>query len=422
MLGRFVTASTFVLVALVSAVPMAAAAPATERVRVIVAFEDAVQSVADEARALGRRYGFTVRHVYGTALRGFSATVPARAVSALAAHPKVAAVEVDTLQSTAEQSVPTGIDRIETDKNPSITTTGAGVTVNVPIAVLDTGIDPHPDLNLAGGYGATGQGWNDYAGHGTHVAGTVAARDNGQGVVGVAPGAPVWSVRVCMETGCWYSDIVEGIDWVAARKSDFKRGRSTGINFGAANYSITSADSSRNCRRPADVVHRAICGLVNQGVVFVMAAGNDARQKTAYPVAFTVASVADFDGRAGGIGAQTCWGGSEADDTLSDFSNWGVDIAAPGTCINSTYKGGGYATMNGTSMATPHVTGAVALYLHATKRAPATSTSGVTSIESAIRNAALSQSHACGYRNERGSSEKLLFVNASTFAGSGACE
>ena len=419
---RVLSGSVAGLVAALAVTLSAAAVPTTPRVRVIVAFQDDVSAPIRLAKQLGERHGFAARHVYDTALKGFAAEVPARAVAALASNPAVAAVEMDIRQSLSAQTLPTGINRVEVDRNQTVSTGGTGTAVNVPIAVLDTGIlSTHPDLNVAGGYGATGQGSGDYHGHGTHVAGTIAAKDNGEGVVGVAPGAPVWSVRVCMESGCWYSDIVEGIDWVAARKSDFKRGRSTGINFAAANYSITSADSNRNCRRPADMVHRAICGLVNQGVVFVMAAGNDARQKTAYPVAFSVASIADFDGRSGGFGSPTCWGG-EGDDTLSDFSNWGVDIAAPGTCILSAYKDGGYATMSGTSMATPHVTGAVALYLHATKRQPATSSSGVSSIENEILAGALSQSHACGYLNERGSSEKLLFVNATNLGGTGSCD
>jgi subtilisin len=401
-----------------------AVASAASRTSVIVVFDDSVADPAVLAGQLGRAHGFTARHVYGTALKGFVASVPARAMAALVANPRVVAVEAETVESIVDQSLPTGIDRIEVDKNPTVTTNGTGSkAVNIPIAIIDTGIQPnHPDLNVAGGFAAAGSTWSDGNGHGTHVAGTAAAKDNGTGVVGVAPGAPVWAVRVCGNGGmCMSGDIVKGIDWVAARKADFKANRSGGINFAAANFSISSADSNNSCSNPANTTHRAICGLVNQGVVFVMAAGNDARAKTAYPVAFAVAAIADFNGKAGGGAAPTCR--ADEDDTLANFSNWGVDIAAPGTCILSTWRNSGYNTISGTSMATPHVTGAVALYIHANASVnPATNATGVASIESAIVGAALAQSNACGYTNERGSGEKLLFVNGAAFGGNGTCE
>jgi subtilisin len=402
-----------------------AATSAAGRTSVIVVFDDSVSDPAALAGQLGRAHDFTARHVYGTALKGFAASIPAGAMAALVANPRVVAVEAETVESIVDQSMPTGIDRIEVDKNPKVTTNGTGSTaVDIPIAIIDTGIQPnHPDLNVAGGFAAApGSGWTDGNGHGTHVAGTAAAKDNGTGVVGVAPGAPVWAVRVCGNGGmCASGDIVKGIDWVAARKADFKANRSGGINFAAANFSISSADSNNSCSNPANTTHRAICGLVNQGVVFVMAAGNDGRAKAAYPVAFAVAAIADFNGKAGGGAAQTCR--ADEDDTLANFSNWGVDIAAPGTCILSTWLNSGYNTISGTSMATPHVTGAVALYIHANGSVnPATNATGVANIESAIVGAALAQSHACGYTNERGSGEKLLFVNGSAFGGNGACD
>lgn len=406
--------STAVVLGLLWSVAATSAAPRTS---VIVVLDDAVSNPAAIARQLGGAQGFRARHVYGTALKGFSASVPLAAVAALSRNPQVVSVEAETVEQIVAQTTPTGVDRIEVDRRVTL----GGVTVNQPIAIIDTGISAHSDLNLAGGYSAPGGSYSDGNGHGTHVAGTVAARDNGAGVVGVAPGAPVWAVRVCGNSGsCTSGDIVRGIDWVAARKADFKAGLSGGINFAAANFSISSADSNRSCSNPANTTHRAICGLVGQGVVFVMAAGNDARSKTAYPVAFTVAAIADFNGKAGGGAASTCR--SDEDDTLANFSNWGVDIAAPGTCILSTWNNGGYSTISGTSMATPHVTGAVGLYLHATGQAAATNSSGVTAIENAIVAGALAQSHACGYTNERGSSEKLLFVNSTQFGGDGTCE
>jgi subtilisin family serine protease len=158
---------------------------------------------------------------------------------------------------------------------------------------------------------------------------------------------------------------------------------------------------------------------------FNIAAGNDGRLKEAYPEVTAVSALADFDGLAGGDGSPTCR--SDQDDTLADFSNFGpdVDIAAPGVCILSTWKDGGYNTISGTSMATPHMTGAVALYLHANGQAPAQDATGVQAIEDAIYAAAHPQASECGFTNEHagdGSDEPLLFVNHANFNGTGVCE
>jgi len=390
---------------------------------------------ANQARAaqIARELGIDARHAYGTALFGFSGTVPEGRLEALRRDPRVVLVEPDVEQSITSQQVPTGVDRIEADRNPKSGINGSlspRNPVGLDVAIIDTGIDPsHPDLNVGGGVTFAGGGWSDSNGHGTHVAGTVAALDNGVGVVGVAPGARVWAVKVCGNGGmCMTSNIVAGIDWVAARKADFKAGRSGGINFAAANMSISTSDKDTACgvgSTPA--VQRAICGVVNEGVVFVLAAGNDGREKKAYPEAFTVSALADFDGKGGGKGSPTCR--TDVDDRLAGFSNFGptVDIAAPGVCIRSTWPGGGYNTISGTSMAAPHVAGAVALYLHANGGSPATNTAGVTAIRSAITGGAIPANdltnHPCGYTNHRpNSTEPLLFVNGAAFKGTGTCD
>jgi subtilisin len=411
------------------AAPEAAFSHAAAEVAVVVTLDPGFapgSHVANQARAgqIARELGITPGHSYGTALFGFSGTVPQGRLEALQRDPRVLRVEADVEQSITSQVVPTGVDRIETDRNPGAGI-GSGTTVDLDVAILDTGIDPnHPDLNVAGGVTFAGGGWSDSNGHGTHVAGTVAALDNGIGVVGVAPGARVHAVKVCGNGGmCMTSNIVAGIDWVAARKADFLAGRAGGINFAVANMSISTSDKDTPCgvgSTPA--VQQSICNLVNRGVVFVLAAGNDAREKRAYPEAFTVSALADFDGKAGGLGAPTCR--TDVDDRLASFSNWGasVDIAAPGVCIRSTWPGGGYNTISGTSMAAPHAAGAVALYLHANNRGPATDRAGADAIVAAIVGAALAQSHPCGYTNHRGSGEPLLFVNATAFGGDGSCD
>jgi len=180
----------------------------------------------------------------------------------------------------------------------------------------------------------------------THVSGTVAAIDNDIGVVGVAPGARLWAIKVCNFLGiCFTGDIVAGINFVAAQKV------SGAVDFGAANMSLSSTDDSSPCNAGSDAVHLAICGLVGEGVVFVMAAGNEDRLKNAYPEAIAVSALADFDGKGGADGSPTCR--FDQDDTLADFSNYGpsVDIAAPGVCILSTWNDGGTNVLDGTSMA-----------------------------------------------------------------------
>ena len=341
------------------------------------------------------------------------------------------AIEVETIQSTAD-SVPTGIDRVEADRLfPGLATTNA-VSVNLPVAVIDTGLYRHADLNVAGGFNATSgnrDGWGDGNGHGTHVAGTIAARDNGSGVVGVAPGAPVWGVRVC-KTGntCHTSDMVAGIDWIASRKAEANDGAAdgdAGINFAAANMSLTSSDQATTCLEATpDAVHRAICGLVARGVVFVQAAANENRVKNAYPEAVSVSALADFNGNPGGGAAPTCR--TDIDDTRADFSNYGptTDIAAPGVCIQSTWNNGGYAVLSGTSMASPHVAGAVALYLYRNGLAPARNGAEVETLRAAVTGAALPQGDPCSFVSDKasaGSTEPLLFVNGAAFGGDGSC-
>jgi subtilisin len=359
------TAALLALLALLLTLfPMATAAAPSERAastRVIVVFDDDVTNPAAAAADLAGRHGFTTSFVYRHALKGFAAAVPAAAVDALARDPRIAAVELDQLVRLDAQTVPTGIHRTFASTNPNIDIDGSDDhRVDVDVAIIDTGIDlDHPDLNVVASTNCTGggpfrascgSGGDDDNGHGTHVAGTVAALDNDLGVVGMAPGARLHAVKVLRADGSGYlSWVTAGIDWVTARAG-----------------TIEVANMSLGCECSSSAMDQAIAGSVDAGVAYAVAAGNsDADASTHspanHPDVLTVSALADFDGKAGALGSPTCR--NDEDDTLANFSNFGgtIDIAAPGVCILSSVPGGGYDTFSGTSMASPHAAGGLAL-------------------------------------------------------------
>ncbi|MEU7531509.1 S8 family peptidase [Saccharothrix sp. NPDC042600] len=303
-----------------------------------------------------------VTHRYESAVRGYAARMTPATAARLARDPRVALVQRDGVATTAAQTVPTGIDRVDAEVSPTARIDGVDERVDVDVAVIDTGIDlDHPDLNVhtAGAKNcSSGRSADDGNGHGTHVAGTIGAKDDANGVVGVAPGARVWPVRVLNNKGSGsFSDIVCGIDFVTAHANEIE----------VANMSLGGSGADSACGSNRDAMHEAICRSVAAGVTYVVAAGNSAADSAtfvpaAYDEVITVSALADFNGQPGGGAASTCR--ADVDDTFADFSNHGadVDLIAPGVCILSTWKGGGYNTISGTSMASPHVAGAAALY------------------------------------------------------------
>jgi subtilisin family serine protease len=345
--------------------------------RYIVILKDGADTaaVADKAR---RHDAVHADHSFGKAVKGFAAKLDAHQKHDIAADPNVVAIVPDEVIQITAQVVPTGVSRINgrgKDVNRVNPPSSASRTnVDADVAIVDTGIGPHPDLNIAGGYNCSTtdhSAWRDKESHGTHVAGTVGAINNDFGVVGVAPGVRVWGVKILNDDGygllSWY---VCGLDWVLAQKDPKDPTRPL---FEAVNMSVTKPGSDdHNCGNTNnDILHKAVCRVVAGGITIVAAAANDHHNASqnipaSYDEVTTVSALADTDGKAGGLGGNRCysWGGYDKDDTFADFSNYGadVDIIAPGKCIWSTIPGPSYKYMSGTSMAAPAVTGAVALY------------------------------------------------------------
>lgn len=232
------------------------------------------------------------------------------------------------------QELPWGIDRIDADK---VTEDGNGVDV----AILDTGIDTgHCDLNVQGGTNCTGKGkgFEDKNGHGTHCAGIAAGLDNGIGVVGAAPAADLWAVKVLDNSGSGsWSNVVCGIDWCMTNNREI-----LSMSFGA--------DSM------PDSVHTSLSDAYAAGHLLVAAAGNDGNDEDGSCGEDNVGQPARHDD-------VIAVSAMDPDDTLASYSSVGseVELLGPGTDIRSTYKGDSYDTLSGTSMACPHVTGVGAL-------------------------------------------------------------
>jgi subtilisin family serine protease len=313
-------------------------------------FISSVHSLADKAKSEGA----TVDHIFDHVLPGFTVKVPNDEVlETIMQNPNVDYVQADVKVKAFEQSLPTGVNRIDGDLSLTKSGDGSG-SVNADIAILDTGIDlNHPDLNVykqvtfvLGTSNA-----NDDDGHGTAVAGVAAAKDNSQGVVGVAPGARLWAIKVLDSNGMGSSsDIIKGIDYVTEHADEIDV---VNLSFGAV---------GRN-----DALHNAIIRSVKAGVTYAAAAGNEGMDASnvfpaSYPEVIAVSAIGDTDGKCGGISTIGTTAGK--DDTFASFSNYGpvIDLAAPGVLVKTTTNGDSYMSFSGTSAATAHVAGAVAIY------------------------------------------------------------
>ena len=309
-----------------------------------------VRSLASEAK----NEGAALRHIYDDSLHGFAIRVPnEKVLEEIMKIPEVDYVQPDVKVKAFVQSLPTGINRVDGDLSPIKSGDGKGV-VNVDIGIVDTGIDlNHPDLNVyrqVSFISGTSSG-NDDNGHGTAVAGVAAAKDNSQGVVGLAPGAKLWAIKVLDGNGIGFSsDIIKGIDYVTQHANEIDV---VNLSFGAVGKN--------------DALHNAIIKSVAAGVTYTAAAGNDGMDASSvfpasFPEVIAVSAIVDTDGKCGGKSSISTTAGK--DDTFASFSNYGsvIDMAAPGVLIKTTTRGSSYTSFSGTSASTAHVTGAAALY------------------------------------------------------------
>jgi subtilisin family serine protease len=282
-----------------------------------------------------------VHATYSAALKGFAATLPAQALQGLVHNPNVAFIEADAVvQLDVTQSPATwGLDRIDQRNLPlsnsyTYNFTGAGVNAYI----IDTGIlATHNEFGgrVESGYTAIndGRGTNDCHGHGTHVAGTV-----GGATYGVAKGVRLYAVRVlnCSGSGT-NAGVIAGIDWVTGNR----------IRPAVANMSLGGSASS--------AVDTAVNNSINAGVVYAVAAGNSNANACNYSPARAANAIT--------VGATT------SSDARASYSNFGtcLDLFAPGSSITSAWYSSNTSTntISGTSMASPHVAGAAALYLQA---------------------------------------------------------
>jgi subtilisin family serine protease len=347
----------------------------------MVLFDKTVADAGAEAKKLVASFAEgRVVHVYDTPkIKACNVSIPRIAPAHLEKHPGVKGAEQETMFTRRADSRPTGILRIGHANSGSHLVKIVPGSMGLPnvvngslnrtrgrgiVAVIDGGVDPnHRDLNVTRTIPMTGTPFvvDD---HGTHVAGTIGAKANGAGVVGVFPGVEIWSLDVfgTAPFDAFFGDLANCLVFV----------RNNGAQIKACNMSVGSL--------APPVTVAIINGLVDQcsdaGVIMVAAAGNRSLNLD-FPVIINgvpffdapatadtvicVGALADSDGKWGGNGPGTFAG---ADDTYADFSDFGdtVEVIGPGVDIISTMPGNRYGSNTGTSMSSPHICGLMALY------------------------------------------------------------
>jgi hypothetical protein len=342
-------------------------------------------------------FHLTPRFVY-RAINGFAARMDEATIQKLKADGRVLLVEADGPVALCDQTNTTGLVRMGIDRFPVAHIDGTPKPLDVGVAVIDSGIGPHPDLNVYTTYCSfciDEQDGADEVGHGTSVAGVVAATDNGFGIVGVAPGVRLWNIKAFAPppNNSW-SFVVDGMDYVLQHSNEIS----------VVNISLINEGSS-----PFSTVQFYVRQLVSAGIVVVTGAGNNGRDLAgldgiygttddAFPAAFSESmAVSAMD-----PATDTLWPLSNfsqvarTNNYVPNATNYvhspggAIDVVAPGVNILTTVANGGYGVFTGTSLAAPNVAGLVALYIAANGRA--TNAAGVYRIRQAIVDASLAQS------------------------------
>jgi aqualysin 1 len=278
-------------------------------------------------------HGLVANFKYHSAFHGFAGPITDEHLAQLRQDPRVLYIEQDHAVFATAQTIPYGISNTAATTSSVLAGNGSGTVSGPTVFIIDTGIASHPDLNVVGHVNFAGGRNADCNGHGTHVSGTVGAKDDANYVVGMAPGVALFGVKVlgCNGSGSW-SGVIAGMDFVAGHSASQK----------VANMSLGGAFNQ--------AVNDAAARMVAANVAVAVAAGNDTddaknHSPASEPSVLTVAA-------------------HDSNNVNASWSNFGtlVDLSAPGVSVLSTSKNGNTTTMSGTSMASPHVAGALALY------------------------------------------------------------
>lgn len=314
------------LLVLSSAPQLADASSDNGKERVIVVFKNSAKKNPLSIQ------GLEVRQQYAN-IPAAALEVPKAALAGLKNNPNIAHVELDQTVQIENQTQDWGIAKLKAPAAWQSGFTGKGVK----ISVVDTGISQHPDLTISGGasFSSVTSSYADDNGHGTHVAGIIAARNNSIGTVGIAHEASIYAVKALEANGSGsLSSIIAGIDWSISNQMDI-------INLSLGTTS------------PSTTLQQVVDRANNAGILVVAAAGNNGR-------ADGTGDLVNYPAR---YSSAIAVAATDINNNRASFSATGstVEVAAPGVSINSTLSNGGYGPMSGTSMATPYVAGNLAL-------------------------------------------------------------
>ena len=392
--------------------------------RYIVVLEDGVDDPSQVASGIEERQDVEVGFVYTDVLEGFSATIPDEDLAAVNADPQVDYVAPDGRVHPV-QTLPWGVDIIGADVSSTLAGNGEGAVAGVNAYIIDTGVYKGPtsprrkyrDLNVVNHVNfAGGENTDCGEGHGTHVAGVVAAKDNTRAVVGVAPGAPLTGVKVL---GCdgpgFISTVIEGIDFVNkdVKGPDGQLGTDDDKKPAIANVSLSTKVTEYN-EEITQLLDDAIRRSAESGVFYSVAAGNEGKPACDFSPARAARTM--INGQwvyNNGVATVAAVNSDRQEPGWSNYGNC-IDLWAPGVDILSTKNKGGISLWTGTSMAAPHVGGTAALYLSHPPTDPETGVPLDTpvDVEKALKDKAVIIDNLYN-RSENG--ERIKFVHADKF-------